>query len=180
MVVQGDDDIAQLDAARLVVVTGRQQAGFFRGAAGQHFQDQDALDAALAGSLSDASTAQLEFESPEEPADRSGARHGSILVIDDEESNRDLLTRRLTHQGHLVMTADSGEAGLAVAARGSVDLILLDVLMAGLSGYDVLSKLKADATLREIPVLMISALDQTASVTRGVLRIRLTSVAPFT
>jgi DNA-binding response OmpR family regulator len=124
------------------------------------------LDRSSDGSLPGPSTPPLESELPEEPADRSGARHGSILVIDDEESNRDLLTRRLTHQGHLVMTADSGEAGLAVAARGDVDLILLDVLMAGLSGYEVLSKLKADATLREIPVLMISALDQTASVTR--------------
>ena len=53
-----------------------------------------------------------------------------------------------------------------MAAREPVDLILLDVLMPGLSGYEVLSRLKADAALREIPVLMISALDQTASVTR--------------
>ena len=61
-------------------------------------------------------------------------------MIDDEEINRDLLTRRLTHQGHIVFTADSGEAGLALAARECVDLILLDVLMPGLSGYDVLSQ----------------------------------------
>ena len=71
-----------------------------------------------------------------------------------------------SHDGHVVVTAESGEAGLARAAQQDVDLILLDVLMPGLSGYEVLSTLKADATLREIPVLMISALDQTASVTR--------------
>ena len=87
-------------------------------------------------------------------------------MIDDEEINRDLLTRRLAHQGHGVFAADRGEAGLALAARERVDLILLDVLMPGLSGYEVLSRIKADADLREIPVLMISALDQTASVTR--------------
>ena len=87
-------------------------------------------------------------------------------MIDDEEVNRHLLTRRLTHQGHVVLTADNGDMGLAMAARESVDLILLDVLMPGLSGYEVLSRLKADAALREIPVLMISALDETASVTR--------------
>ena len=87
-------------------------------------------------------------------------------MIDDEEINRELLTRRLTYHGHVVLTADSGEAGLALAAREPVDLILLDVLMPGLSGYEVLSRIKADAILREIPVLMISALDQTASVTR--------------
>ena len=102
----------------------------------------------------------------DETLEGPGARSGSILVIDDEEINRDLLTRRLTHQGHVVLTADSGEAGLALAARERVDLILLDVLMPGLSGYEVLSRIKADAALREIPVLMISALDQTASVTR--------------
>jgi len=106
---------------------------------------------------------------PDELADHaqgSAVRSGSILVIDDEDVNRHLLTRRLTHEGHVVVTADNGDTGLELAARESVDLILLDVLMPGLSGYDVLSRLKADAALREIPVLMISALDQTASVTR--------------
>ena len=101
-----------------------------------------------------------------EAAESPGSRRGSILVVDDEEINRDLLMRRLTHHGHLVFTADSGEAGLAIAARESIDLILLDVLMPGTSGYDVLTTIKADAALREIPVLMISALDQSASVTR--------------
>ena len=95
-----------------------------------------------------------------------GARSGVILVIDDEEVNRELLMRRLTYHGHVVFTAESGESGLALAARESVDLILLDVLMPGLSGYEVLSRIKADAILCEIPVLMISAVDQTASVTR--------------
>jgi len=98
--------------------------------------------------------------------DGPGARSGLILVIDDEEINRELLMRRLTYHGHVVFTADSGEAGLALAAREPVDLILLDVLMPGLSGYEVLSRIKADTILCEIPVLMISALDQTASITR--------------
>ena len=124
------------------------------------------LSAAQDGSPPAPSIAPPAFVSPEEPGDRSGARRGSILVIDDEEINRDLLTRRLAHDGHVVTTADSGEAGLAFAAREPVDLILLDVLMPGLSGYEVLSKIKADAILRDVPVLMISALDQTASVTR--------------
>jgi CheY-like chemotaxis protein len=124
------------------------------------------LRATRDGSLPAPFTSPLAAASREEPGDRSGARRGSILVIDNEEINRDLLTRRLTHHGHLVLTAESGEAGLAVAAREPVDLILLDVIMPGLSGYEVLSKIKADATLRDIPVLMISALDQTTSVTR--------------
>jgi DNA-binding response OmpR family regulator len=93
---------------------------------------------------------------------------GSILVIDDDEANRALLSRRLVHQGHSVLTAESGEAGLAIAAREPVDVILLDVLMPGLSGYEVLTRLKEDEALREIPVLMITALDDAASVARSI------------
>ena len=85
----------------------------------------------------------------DDTSDTSGVRSGAILVVDDEEINRDLLTRRLTHQGHIVFTADCGETALALAARECVDLILLDVLMPGLSGYEVLSRLKADAALRD-------------------------------
>ena len=118
------------------------------------------------GVLEGPSAALQSSASLDEILEGPGARSGSILVIDDEEINRDLLTRRLAHQGHGVFAADRGEAGLALAARERVDLILLDVLMPGLSGYEVLSRIKADADLREIPVLMISALDQTASVTR--------------
>ena len=124
------------------------------------------LGAAAAGPLTTPSTTTPPPAALAETPEGSAVRSGSILVIDDEDINRHLLTRRLTHEGHAVLTADDGDAGLALAARESVDLILLDVLMPGLSGYDVLSRLKADAALREIPVLMISALDQTASVTR--------------
>jgi two-component system, cell cycle response regulator len=63
------------------------------------------------------------------------------------------------------LTADTGEAGLAIAAAQSVDAILLDVVMPGLSGYEVLARLKQDANLRETPVLMITAVDGSASVT---------------
>jgi len=94
------------------------------------------------------------------------ASGGRILVIDDEESNRALLTRRLRREGHVVMTADTGEAGIAIATAQPVDVILLDVMMPGISGYDVLARLKQDAVLRDIPVLMITAVDGSASVTR--------------
>jgi DNA-binding response OmpR family regulator len=94
------------------------------------------------------------------------ASGGAILVIDDEEANHALVARRLTRQGHSVFTAETGEAGLAIAAREPIDVILLDVLMPGISGYEVLERLKAHATLREIPVLMTTAIDGSASVTR--------------
>jgi DNA-binding response OmpR family regulator len=91
---------------------------------------------------------------------------GSILVIDDEEANRALLARRLIRQGYCVLFAETGEAGLAIAARELVDVILLDVMLPGMSGYDVLARLKRDEALREVPVLILTAVDGTESVTR--------------
>jgi class 3 adenylate cyclase len=93
---------------------------------------------------------------------RSGAAPdaGVILVVDDNASNRELLARRLAREGHHVHTAADGGEALAMLAKRPVDLVLLDVLMPGRSGADVLRELKADAELREIPVLMISALDE--------------------
>ena len=91
---------------------------------------------------------------------------GSILVIDDEEANRALIARRLIRQGYSVLFAETGEAGLAIAQREPVDVILLDVLLPLMSGYDVLAKLKSRETLRDIPVLVLTAVDGTESVTR--------------
>jgi len=94
---------------------------------------------------------------------------GVILVVDDDEGNRDLLARRLLREGFAVHTAPDGQAALEIlgrAASPSIDLILLDVMMPGIDGYEVLRRLKGDATLRELPVLMISALDEMNSVVR--------------
>jgi class 3 adenylate cyclase len=94
---------------------------------------------------------------------------GVVLVVDDDQGNRDLLARRLAREGFLVRTAPDGEAALAALGRASsppIDLVLLDVMMPGIDGYEVLRRLKGDETLRELPVLMISALDEVASVVR--------------
>jgi DNA-binding response OmpR family regulator len=96
----------------------------------------------------------------------SGTISGTILVIDDEEANRSLLERRLMRQGHRVLTAATGETGIAMAAAHPVDVILLDVMMPGIDGYEVLARLKQEPILREVPVLMITAVDGSASVTR--------------
>lgn len=89
-----------------------------------------------------------------------------ILVVDDQDSNRDLLSRRLSRDGHLVSTAADGEAALKLVELETFDLILLDLLMPGISGYDVLGQLKRDPRHRDIPVIMISALDEIDSVAR--------------
>jgi adenylate cyclase len=93
-------------------------------------------------------------------------RRSVILVVDDVEDNRDMLARRLRRQGHEVLTADGGRAALGTLAASAVDLVLLDVMMPDLDGYAVLQRLKADPALRDIPVLMISALDELDSVVR--------------
>jgi class 3 adenylate cyclase len=91
---------------------------------------------------------------------------GAILVVDDNEDNRDMLARRLTRQGYDVVTAAGGRAAIETLAARPVDLVLLDVMMPDLDGYAVLQRLKADPGRRDIPVLMISALDELDSVVR--------------
>jgi len=94
------------------------------------------------------------------------AGRSTILVVDDNEDNRDMLARRLRRQGYEVLTAVGGRSALETLARAPLDLVLLDVMMPDLDGYSVLEQMKRDATLRDIPVLMISALDELDSVAR--------------
>lgn len=91
---------------------------------------------------------------------------GRILVIDDNEANRDLLARRLARDGHAVEIAVGGAEGLALIQDRDFDLILLDILMPDMSGYEVLARLKSTAATAEIPVIMISALDEVDSIVR--------------
>jgi adenylate cyclase len=91
---------------------------------------------------------------------------GSLLVIDDDPVVRSMLSRSLEQGGHQVATAKDGREGLDVARAEAFDVILLDVLMPSLDGYEVLEQLKKDRTLRHIPVLMITALDDIESAVR--------------
>lgn len=90
-----------------------------------------------------------------------------ILVVDDNEDNRYTLERRLRRQDHTRITCvPDGEQALAALEANPCDLVLLDIMMPGLSGYEVLERLKADTGFREIPVIMISAIDELDSVIR--------------
>ncbi|MBW7934653.1 MAG: protein kinase, partial [Gemmatimonadaceae bacterium] len=91
---------------------------------------------------------------------------GRILIVDDVEENRAVLARRLGREGYATTSAASGEDALRLVAQGAFDLVLLDVLMPGMDGFAVLERIKADATTRSMPVIMISALDDLASVVR--------------
>lgn len=93
-----------------------------------------------------------------------------ILIVDDQEDNRSVLERRLRRQGHTVESAAGGLSALDMLGRESFDLVLLDVLMPDLDGLAVLERMKADPATRDIPVIMISALDDVASVVRCIER----------
>ncbi len=89
-----------------------------------------------------------------------------ILVVDDVEANRELLARRLQQQGFRVDTAQDGEQALALLAREPFDLVMLDLMMPGLDGSEVLRIMKADPELSPIPVIMVSAAGEMGNVVR--------------
>lgn len=91
---------------------------------------------------------------------------GSVLVVDDDHLNRTLLARGLQREGHAVHLACDGEAGIAALERLDIDVVLLDILMPDLDGFEVLQRIKADPELRQVPVIMISGLEDTDSVVR--------------
>ena len=89
-----------------------------------------------------------------------------ILVVDDTEMNRDMLSTLVEADGHKAFLAENGRLALEAIKTNSFDLILLDVMMPEMNGYQVLELLKADADLRAIPVIVLSALDEIGSVVR--------------
>jgi adenylate cyclase len=103
---------------------------------------------------------------PIEARDAPPHETGRILVVDDNASNRDLLFRRLSREGHHVAKAASGRQALEILGVEDFDLILLDLMMPDLNGYQVLERLKADGRLHDVPVIMISGLQETDSVIR--------------
>jgi signal transduction histidine kinase/DNA-binding response OmpR family regulator len=91
----------------------------------------------------------------------------ALLVVDDIEDNRFALSRRLARQGYLnVTTAADGRPALELLNSRPFDLVLLDIMMPNVNGYEVLAAMKADERLRHIPVIMISAVDEIDSVIR--------------
>ncbi len=83
----------------------------------------------------------------------------TLLVVDDNELNRDMLTRRLERRGYIVLTADDGEQALRMVSACPPDLILLDIMMPGLSGIEVLKILREEHSVVQLPVIMATAMD---------------------
>jgi sigma-B regulation protein RsbU (phosphoserine phosphatase) len=91
---------------------------------------------------------------------------GTLLVVDDELVNQTLLASSLEQDGYTVTTADNGRQALEALAAQPFDVVLLDILMPEMDGYQVLERMKADDKLQHIPVIVISALDEMKSVIR--------------
>ena len=107
------------------------------------------------------------------PSSAVGSRTGRsahILVVDDVEENRGVLQRRLNREGHSVVCARSGLEALAEIAKSPFDLVLLDVMMPDMDGYETLQRIKSSDVTADIPVIMISALDDIASIVRCIER----------
>lgn len=90
-----------------------------------------------------------------------------ILIVDDIEENLKVLTETLTQQGFNTLQAKNGERGIQIAKKARPDLILLDIKMPGLSGYETIDILKKDPETMDIPVIFISALNQIEDKVKG-------------
>ena len=96
-----------------------------------------------------------------------GGQLARILIIEDDQFLRDLMERKLIKEGFDVETAIDGEAGLQKIKSGKPDLVLLDVILPGLDGFSILEKVKADATLANIPIILLTNLGQRDDVEKG-------------
>jgi DNA-binding response OmpR family regulator len=91
----------------------------------------------------------------------------TILVADDEEDLRELVTYRLTRSGYRVIGAGDGQEALELAAERTPDLMVLDVMMPKLDGYELTRRVRAEAALRSIPVILLTARSQESDIDRG-------------
>ncbi|HYD63371.1 MAG TPA: response regulator [Noviherbaspirillum sp.] len=87
----------------------------------------------------------------------------TILIVDDEERNRKLLEVFMQAEGYRTIVVDDGQTALAVAASEHPDLILLDMMMPAMDGFEVARLLKSDDALQAIPLIVVSSLDDVAS-----------------
>lgn len=93
---------------------------------------------------------------------------GHILVVDDHRTTRLKLSLGLKQQGHTVGEAENGMQALEKLRSEPFDLVLLDIMMPEMDGYQVLDQMKEDRDLRDVPVIVISALDDLESVVKGI------------
>jgi len=93
--------------------------------------------------------------------------NATVLVIDDNPTNLDVVSRYLTKAGAKVLPVKDGESGLDLAIKRKPDIILLDILMPGLDGYETCCRLKANKETKDIPIIFMSALSETVNKIKG-------------
>lgn len=91
----------------------------------------------------------------------------TILIIEDDKFLRELIARKLVSENFDILEAVDGENGLKVLKENKPDLILLDLILPGIDGFEVLSKIKGDPSISSIPVIILSNLGQREDVERG-------------
>jgi len=103
-----------------------------------------------------------------EPPEAAIQRPSRVLIVDDTPANVKLLEDLLAFHGYEIEAASDGEAALAMIRENTPDLVLLDVVMPGLSGYDVCRAIRADARLAMLPVVMVTALEDREERVKGI------------
>lgn len=92
------------------------------------------------------------------------AQNGNLLVVDDNEMNRDVLSRRLTRRGHCVTLAEGGHRAIELVRSNSFDAVLLDIMMPDIDGLEVLRILREDYSISELPIIMVTAKSQSSDI----------------
>lgn len=90
-----------------------------------------------------------------------------ILLIEDEKTITDVLSKRLTQEGYQIAVAENGEEGLRMMKENKPDLILLDVVMPRMGGFEVMEEMNKDPELKEIPVIIVSNSGQPVEVNKA-------------
>lgn len=126
------------------------------------------MTAAISTAMVEDSIGSLNFPTMSSHTDKPDApltedEIGRILVVDDMEDNRNVLSRRIQRVGHQAILADGGRAALDILSEQDIDLVLLDLMMPDMNGFEVLAAMKTDEKFRDIPVIIVSAFDETDS-----------------
>jgi CheY-like chemotaxis protein len=84
----------------------------------------------------------------------------TVLVVDDNDMNRDVLSRRLQREGYEVSTVENGRKALDILAVEKYDIILLDIMMPDMDGFETLKRIRSDEKLKKLPVVMLTSLNE--------------------
>lgn len=100
--------------------------------------------------------------------DGLGGHLGHVLIVDDNEANREVLSRRLERHGYSFAAAEDGIQAMEMMRSQPFDIVMLDIMMPRMNGYQVLEAMKADPALSDLPVIVVSAVSELESIVRCV------------